>query len=79
MFNIDADSYAELCRKVVDQFKLIASSDLIAGFSEIFRDYTDGTATIGLEWDNWSGFIVVAKQADAESLVRKIAAFLSES
>jgi hypothetical protein len=75
--NVGARSYAEVCRKVIDEFRLTATSDFVLGLDAMFRDYTDGAVTIGLEWDIWSGFIVTAKQPDAESLVRRIAAFLS--
>lgn len=42
----------------------------------MFRDYSDGERTVGLEWDIWSGFIVVAKDSESETLVRQIAEYL---
>jgi hypothetical protein len=36
-------------------------------------------SVVGLGWDNWSGFIVVAKNPESEPLVREVAAFLSEN
>lgn len=64
------------CDRIVNKFGLSPAGELIVGLDEMFRDYTDGPNVIGLEWDNWSGFIVVAKNADAEALVRSIAKFL---
>ncbi|MFN9626467.1 MAG: hypothetical protein ACK6AT_09455 [Planctomycetota bacterium] len=64
------------CDRIVNKFGLSPAGELIVGLDEMFRDYTDGPNVIGLEWDNWSGFIVVAKNADAETLVRSIAEFL---
>ena len=34
---------------------------------------------VGLEWDNWSGFIVVAKTPESEPLVHAIAEWLLSS
>jgi len=78
IFDLDSACYPEFCQKLVEKFSLIPSSELIVGLDVMFRDYTDGVLTVGLEWDIWSGFIVTAKQKDAELLVRNIAIFLSE-
>ena len=77
----DADSlqYPELAASVASEFNLTPVGDLITGVDEMFRDYTDGSLRIGLEWDNWSGFIVVAKTPESEPLVESIGAFLAGS
>lgn len=74
--DLESDSYASTCDRIVTKFGLLPAGDLFVGHDEIFRDYTDGQNVIGLEWDNWSGFIVVAKSTGAEDLVRSIAALL---
>ena len=79
VFDAPADSYPELCEKVVRRFKLTPANQLIVGLDEMFQDYASGDFVVGLEWDNWSGFIVVAKSPECEPLVREIAAFLSEN
>ena len=77
----DADplQYPELAATVASQFNLTPVGDLIVGLDEMFHDYTDGSLCIGLDWDNWSGFIVVAKSPESESLVESIGAFLTNS
>ena len=64
------------CDRIVNKFGLSRAGELIIGPDKMFQDYTVGQNVIGLEWDNWSGFIVVAKKADTEALVRSIAEFL---
>ena len=76
VFDLKSDGYATTCNRLVKKFDLSPAGELIVGLDEMFRDYTDGQNVIGLEWDIWSGFIVVAKNADAEPLVRSIAEFL---
>ncbi|NUN03967.1 MAG: hypothetical protein HUU41_22915 [Bryobacteraceae bacterium] len=78
MFDVDALDYPRLAARVVEHFDLTPSSELIVGLDEMFRDYSDGACTVGLEWDNWSGFIVVAKTQNAEPLVEAIGAYLSD-
>ena len=75
----DADSlqYPELAATVASQFNLTPVGELIMGLDEMFRDYTDGSLRIGLDWDHWSGFIVVAKTPESEPLVESIGAFLT--
>ena len=77
----DTDSlqYPELAATVASEFNLIAVGDLITGVDEMFRDYTDGSLCIGLDWDIWSGFSVVAKTPESEPLVESIGAFLTNS
>jgi hypothetical protein len=77
--SLNADQYARTCKRISREFSLQPATELVVGPDEMFRDYTDGTRTVGLEWDNWSGFIVVAKEPDSESLVRSIGDYLSSS
>lgn len=76
VFDLESSWYAATCNRIANRFGLSPAGELIVGLDEMFRDYTDGQYVIGLEWDNWSGFIVVAKNADAEDLVRSIAEYL---
>jgi hypothetical protein len=77
--DIDSVSYPEVCRKVADHFGLRPCSELVVGPDQQFWDFTDGTSTVELAWDNWLCFTVTAKEATAEPLVGSIAAFLSEA
>ena len=77
VYSLNADRYAQTCKRIARKFRLQPATELVVGLDEMFRDYTDGTRIVGLEWDNWSGFVVVAKEPDSESLVRSIGDFLS--
>jgi hypothetical protein len=77
--DIDSLSYPDVCRKVAAHLNLKPSSELVVGLDQVFWDFTDGTLTVELAWDNWLCFTVTAKEPSAESLVRKIAVFLSEA
>jgi len=76
--DIDSLNYPEVCRKVADHFSLRSSSELIVGPDQVFQDFSDGAALVELAWDNWLCFTVTAKEPSAESLVHRIATFLSE-
>jgi hypothetical protein len=76
MLEVDSLDYPKLAAHIVARFGLSPTSELIMGSHEMFCDYTDGNCTVGLEWDNWSGFIVTAKTPEAESLVSSIGEFL---
>jgi hypothetical protein len=77
MAGVPADSYPAFCRGIAEKFQLRPVERGIAGLDEVFRDYGREGLVIGLEWDNWSGFTVVAKSPQAEQLVRQIAAYLA--
>lgn len=80
MSNVPARSYAEMCADISSRFRLNARGGLVSDLVEVvFEDYGWGELRIGLEWDIWSGFIVVAKNPDSEQLVRDIADYLSHS
>ncbi|MCF6312086.1 MAG: hypothetical protein L3J39_06520 [Verrucomicrobiales bacterium] len=79
LFDIEANQYKWLCRAIVAQFDLEVASGIISnGVDVVFRDYKKGAQVVGLEWDNWSGYIIVAKNNDSEFLVRDIGGWLLE-
>ena len=69
-------AYENLCATIAVRFGLSPVSRLIEGVDEVFQDYASGDCTIGLEWDTWSRFSVVAKTRESEPLLREIVAFL---
>jgi hypothetical protein len=80
MFNIPADSYPEVCNDLVGALNLVPLRTPVTDFlSIVFQDYQHASHVVGLEWDNWSGFIVVAKTPESEPLVRAIAEWLLSS
>ena len=76
---VERKDYALFCQKLKTKFSLIATGKPVSGLDEIFQDYYLEKMIIGLEWDIWEGFMVVAKNKDAESLVKQIAEYLSSN
>jgi hypothetical protein len=80
MFNAPAESYHAICNDLAVAFHLVPVGTLVTDFlSIVFQDYHAGSRVVGLEWDNWSGFTVVAKTAESESLVQEIGTWLLAS
>lgn len=74
---IESDSYQKITQSVVKNFNLVSSSELAEGLSAIFKNYTSGGLVVGLEWDNWSGYTVCAKNTKSEQLATEIAEFIN--
>ncbi len=70
--------YRYLCNKISRHFGLVPAGELIIGLDEIFQDYKSGDKIVGLEWDIWSGFLVVAKDENAEHIVKEIAEYIEQ-
>lgn len=80
MFKVPADSYWAVCGAAATTFHLTPNNALVTdGIDIVFQDYRRGEQIIGLEWDNWTGFTVVAKTTASESLVQEIAVWLLKS
>lgn len=75
-FDVPANSYPNLCAKVIEQFGIVRNGELAIGPDAMFQDYSQNEFVIGLEWDIWSGFMVVAKNSQSEPLARQIAEYL---
>jgi hypothetical protein len=76
---IEARSYSKVTKAVANQFNLEPANKLTQGLDEIFQDYKSGEFVVGLEWDNWSGYIVNAKNTKSEPLAKEIAIFINEN
>ncbi|MBL4826133.1 MAG: hypothetical protein JKY66_00200 [Spongiibacteraceae bacterium] len=74
---IDSDMYRRITDEVASKFLLEVASKKVSGFDETFQDFKRGNDVVGLEWDNWSGYSVVAKRTRAEPLVREIAGYIN--
>lgn len=79
MSHIEAEDYPSTCRVVADAFVLVPDGSLVLGPEQMFWDFRQVDRVVGLEWDIWMGFMVVAKTEGAEPLVREIAIWLSSS
>ena len=72
--------YKPLCEAIANNFGLSPHSGLVTdGYDVIFQDYARGEQIIGMEWDIWSDFTVVANSTQSEPLVQEIGAWLLES
>ncbi len=74
----DHNGYDDLKNEIVRKFHLRFHSDRVCGLDVVFQDFAYEDSIIGIEWDNWSGFMVVAVNAEAEELVKKIGKYLEE-
>tara|TARA_R110002111_G_scaffold262504_1_gene338852 strand:- start:6941 stop:7165 length:225 start_codon:yes stop_codon:yes gene_type:complete len=70
--------YQQITQIVVNQFQLAPVGEPASGPDKLFQEFQHQRKVIGLEWDFWSGYSVVAKTESAEKLVRKIAAFVEQ-
>lgn len=73
---IESGKYSAITEAIISEFSLEPCSSKTAGLDEVFQDFKIGNEIVGLEWDNWSGYIVNAKTKSAEQLVRKIAGYI---
>ncbi|MDF1781440.1 MAG: hypothetical protein P1U67_09110 [Alcanivoracaceae bacterium] len=74
--SIEFGSYGKITKAIVAEFGLRPAGEKTRGLDEVFQDFKVGDEVIGLEWDNWSGYIVNAKSKTAESLAREIAGYI---
>lgn len=79
MFRVPCTSYPTICTEISAAFGLTRSTPFSAGLDVVFQDYQRGEASVGLAWDNWTGFMVFAKNSVAEQLVQQIATYLLAS
>ena len=73
---VKSTMYSKITQAVIKTFSLKSSSQLTEGLDEVFQNFKLDDAEIGLEWDIWSGYTVVAKNVKAEELVREVATFI---
>jgi hypothetical protein len=73
---VEADDFPAVCRDVSDAFALSLDGSPVIGADQMFFDFRRGDQVVGFDWDNWMGFMVVAKTDAAETLVREIGSWL---
>lgn len=76
--DIESNQYKEITNFLTEYFNLVPIGELKEGLDEMFQDYKFNDSIIGLEWDNWSGYIVCARNKESESLATQIANFTHE-
>lgn len=77
--SVAAAEHSAICNEIAKAFSLIRDSQLIVGLDQMFWDFRRGEQVIGLDWDPWMGFMVVAKTPTAEPLVQEIAQWFMEN
>lgn len=75
-FDVDACAYEPLVARLVERFGLTRTGAVTQGHDEVLAAFASESARIGLEWDVWLGFQIVAQDAASEALVTAIAAFV---
>jgi hypothetical protein len=76
VFEVNAEVYSDLCGRIAETFQLDPLGPAINGLDVVFRDFARDNQIVGLEWDIWSGFTVVAENLGSEELVRQVASYL---
>jgi hypothetical protein len=79
MFKSPAETYFAVCDAIVARFHLAPHGGMVAGGEVVFQDFCHEEQIIGLEWDIWMGFMVVAKSKTSEGLVRSIGFWLLQN
>ncbi len=74
--NVAAADYVATCEALAAAFSLSPVSKLVIGPDQMFWDFAQGQKVIGLDWDIWMGFTIVALSPAAEPLLEAIAAQL---
>lgn len=73
---VTSDDYLELCGEISKAFGLAPASVPVIGPDQMFWEFRYDDRSVGLDWDIWMEFMVVANSASAESLVRQIAEWI---
>lgn len=74
---IESGMYSKITKAIVSEFNLEVAGTKTTGLDEVFQDFKQGSNIVGLEWDNWSGYIINAKNKSAEPLATEIASYVS--
>ena len=69
------EQYKPAKKKISKHFGLLPLGITINGSGEAFQTFFRGRKRIGIEWDVWSGLIIVAKNEKSEDLVHRISEF----
>lgn len=75
--SIPSGMYRKIVKDVIENFDLSPENKCTKGLDEIFQEFSTQGNIIGLEWDNWSGFIVNAKSPNSENLAKNIAVYIN--
>jgi hypothetical protein len=75
---ISSSNYRKITDCVVKKFNLTPHSEFTQSLDEKFQDFIFSKSIVSLEWDIWLGYIVTAKNSEAEELVGNISSYISD-
>jgi len=67
---VASTDYPVVIRGLADALGLASAGKVIIGQEQMFWDFRRGGQVVGLDWDIWTEFMVVAKSEPSEPLVR---------
>ena len=80
MSRVAAADYPTVSQAVATAFSLTPDpATFLAGLDLVSMHFRRGDCAVELAWENWTGFMVIAKTPDADLLVREIGACLLRS
>ncbi len=78
-FDVSENSYADITQSIVQKFGLISAKKPSNCDDAIFHEFKQNDRDVSLEWDDWSGYVVTAKNHAAKPLAHEIAEFIYSS
>jgi len=72
IYGVKENNYSFLSLQIAKKFNLSPSEELIHSFSGIFQKYSDNKHLLSLDWDVWSGYMIVAEDKKSENLINEI-------
>jgi hypothetical protein len=76
---VRSEEFPNLCRNIADTLDLSPVGNLAIGPDQMFWDFQRGENVIGLDWDIWMGFMVVAKSEASEALLQDVVVWLESN
>lgn len=76
---MSGSDYRDVSLLLSCEFGLQPSGERAALLDEVFQEYRSRAGAVSFEWDNWTEFTVVARDAGSESLVQAIGVFLGSN
>ncbi len=76
IFNASSDILNEIGQILVSRFGCTELDLPVIGLDVVISKCQQGNIELGLGWDNWSGFYILANSIEGDKLVEEIGAYL---